>query len=98
MTQRKTKMISFRLSPEEYDRLSEACEVQGVGSISELARVALHRILEHPGEPARRHTENLEHEVESLRNRVAVLSSEIDVLSKKISSRTLSAAAGASAH
>jgi len=42
----KDRMVSFRISAEEYDRLRKAGSVHGLTNISELARVAMNRMLE----------------------------------------------------
>lgn len=39
----RTKLISFRLSEEEYEKLQGACVAEGARSISEFARAALQR-------------------------------------------------------
>jgi hypothetical protein len=44
-THRKTKMVSFRLSGDEYHLLRGACEKSGARSVSELARSAMQRII-----------------------------------------------------
>jgi len=40
---RRTKLVSFRLSDEEYERLQGACVAEGARSISDFARAALQR-------------------------------------------------------
>ena len=42
---KKSKMISFRLSSEEFRLLQEACSKTGARSVSELARAAMQRII-----------------------------------------------------
>lgn len=42
---RKTRMVSFRLSDDEYCGLKSLCEAQGARSISDLARAALQNLL-----------------------------------------------------
>jgi hypothetical protein len=42
---RRSKMISFRLSEQEYQSLLELCAADGVRSLSDLARDAMHRVL-----------------------------------------------------
>ena len=42
---RRTKLISFRLSDDEYEKLHGACVAEGARSISDFARVALQRIV-----------------------------------------------------
>jgi hypothetical protein len=50
-TDRKQKMISLRLSDEEYEDLKMHYRAHGVRNISELARLALHRIVAEGAEP-----------------------------------------------
>jgi mobilization protein NikA len=40
---RRTKLVSFRLSDEEYERVQGACIADGARSISDFARAALQR-------------------------------------------------------
>jgi hypothetical protein len=51
-TDRKQKMISLRLSDEEYEDLKTHYRDHGVRNISELARLALQRILADSAAPA----------------------------------------------
>jgi len=44
----RSKMISFRLSPKEYDQFREFCIAQGPHSVSELARVAVNKLVSDP--------------------------------------------------
>lgn len=77
-------MVSFRLSPEEYRKLNDACELQGLGSISELARIALQRmvvngIVHLPAEET-----SLAAEITELQQRVQSLSADIDRLAARL--------------
>ena len=38
-------MVSFRVSPEEYRSLCQACSAQGLRSVSELARAAVQTMI-----------------------------------------------------
>lgn len=42
---RKTRMLSIRLSEDEYERLKELCVAEGARSISDLTRSAVQRLL-----------------------------------------------------
>jgi len=42
---RKTRMLSIRLSEDEYERLKELCVAEGARSISDLTRSAVQRML-----------------------------------------------------
>lgn len=71
----KSKMISFRLSAEEYDRLHAACVAGAARNVSELARVAMHRLIE-SGSSA----PTLSDQLRDLRIRVDALSAELNRL------------------
>ena len=43
---RRTKLVSFRLSDEEYEKLQGACIAEGARSLSEFARSALQRTVQ----------------------------------------------------
>jgi hypothetical protein len=79
LTIRKSKMISFRLSPEEYQTLKDTCELQGVRSISDLARTAMQTLIASGWRPV-----PLSDEVRDLRNRVRMLSLQLDQLSTDV--------------
>jgi len=83
---RRSKMVSFRLSPEEYERVRRLCSENGVRSISDLARTALHKLVaaEHQADP-------LSFEVRDLRSRVDSLSIQIDRLSQDVEARKVTA-------
>ena len=61
----RSKMISFRLSAEEYEHFRELCFAQGVRSVSELARAAVNRLIHDP-DPEHATAEALETRVASL--------------------------------
>jgi len=42
------RMISFRLSVEEYEKFRDLCFTHGIRSISEMARVAINNFLNQP--------------------------------------------------
>ncbi|MEQ1949281.1 MAG: hypothetical protein ABL995_18960 [Bryobacteraceae bacterium] len=68
----KTKMVSFRLSPDEYHLCRKACNTHGARNISELARAALQQMIieSDPATNADR--------VRELRERVRLLSADLD--------------------
>ena len=72
-------MVSFRLSAEEYERMREAESLHGVRSLSELARVAMNRMLCAPPEQV-----GLPEQVQDLRVRMETLSSEVKRLSRSV--------------
>jgi hypothetical protein len=81
---KKTKMVSFRLSREEYRLLQGACSKSGARSVSELARSAMQRIIldadliEHGSTDA---------ELRQLQMQFSVLSAEVDRLSRLMKDR-----------
>jgi predicted DNA-binding protein len=79
---RKSKMVSFRLSLEEYQRFRALCASQGVRSLSDLARTAMQKLVatENDADP-------LSLEVQDLRIQVRSLSQELDRLSEVVEAR-----------
>jgi len=45
LTSRRSKMVSIRLSHDEFRRLRELCAASGARSLSDLARDAMHRFM-----------------------------------------------------
>jgi Arc/MetJ-type ribon-helix-helix transcriptional regulator len=81
----RSRMISFRLTAEEYDRIHALCFEQGVRSVSELARAALNMLLE---QPERTQRETLESRVGEIEGRLRMLSLEV----RKLNPTTIRAA------
>jgi hypothetical protein len=79
---RRSKMISFRLSHEEYQTLQEACMTQGVRSISDLARTAMQKLIAPNGHPG-----PLSGEVRDLQDKVRAISFELNRISKLVETR-----------
>ena len=79
---RRSKMISFRLSPEEYETLQAACTEQRVRSLSDMARMAMQRVIS-----PRSQADPLSDEVRDLRDRVRLLTFELDRLSRIVETR-----------
>jgi hypothetical protein len=75
----RNKIVTFRVSAEEYRRLCEACAAQGVRSVSELARAAMQLLI--AGNSV---TVTLHDEVKELRTRVQYLSTELERLSRQV--------------
>jgi len=73
----RSRMISFRLTAEEYDRFRELCYTQGIRSVSEMARSAINMML---SQPSRAPQEALETRVSELESRLHLLSLEIKKL------------------
>lgn len=70
----KNRMVSCRLTAEEYKRLRDLSSVIGVRSVSELARVAISELLQQPIQEPRR---SLESRVSELEGQVQTLSLDI---------------------
>jgi len=81
-TLRRSKMVSFRLSLEEYARFQTICEARGIRSLSDLARTAVQSMAMSHDSP-----DPLWHEVGALRNQLTSLSRELDRVSKELESR-----------
>ena len=79
MPTRKNKIISLRLSEEEYESLKLVYASRGVRSLSEFARDAMHRVV---GEPA--NGPSLQDHVHLLAGKVAVLEGEVSRLSRAL--------------
>lgn len=74
----RSRMISFRLTVGEYKRFCELCFRHGVRSVSELARAAIHMLLE---QSTRVPQQSLESRVGAMEGRLHILSLEIKRLS-----------------
>jgi hypothetical protein len=71
-------MISFRLTMGEYKRFRELCFTHGVRSVSELARAAIHMLLQQSAQVPQ---QSLESRVAAMEGRLHMLSLEIRLLS-----------------
>ena len=78
MPMRKNRIISLRLSEEEYESLKSIYESRGVRSLSEFARDAMHRIVG-AGPP---NGADLHDRVQLLDGKVALLEGEVSRLSR----------------
>jgi predicted DNA-binding protein len=78
---RRSRMVSVRLSPEEYARLQSLCSERGLRSLSDLARTAMQRLAENSGEGP------LAPEVGDLQSQMRTLSLKMERLSKVLESR-----------
>jgi hypothetical protein len=76
---RKSKMVSFRISPLEYHKLVAACGTHGVDSVSELARMAVNVLI-----GASPETRAVNEQLSDLRERVRMLSADLDQLSRRV--------------
>jgi hypothetical protein len=75
-------MVSFRLSPEEYEKFHALCASQGVRTLSDLARTGLYRLIDAEGQ-----VDSLYFEVGDLRKQVYSIAEKIDRLSGSLSMR-----------
>ena len=70
----KSHLVSFRLTADEYYRLRDLCLSQGLGSVSEMARAALHTLMQNPSDAAKR---SLEERVADLEVRLKFLGADV---------------------
>jgi DNA anti-recombination protein RmuC len=70
---KRSKMVSIRLSDEEFRRLRELCMTTGARSLSDLARDAMHRLIAGDGTGG-----------EGLTERVAELDQRVNHLQEKV--------------
>ncbi len=68
---RKSKMVSFRVSSEEHERLRAFCVSKGQRSVSDLARLAVETILDNGEAP------NLEARLCEVESRIHLLTREV---------------------
>ena len=76
----KSKMVSFRVSTDEYVRLRAACQSVGLPSISELARAAMTRVIEGRGDKSIVYDAR----IQDLRGKIERLSADLDHLSGQV--------------
>ena len=79
MVGRRSKLVSFRVSPEEYLNLCQACSTQGLRSVSELARTAVQTLIRGKGP-----SETFDDQLKDLRARVQDLAAEFERLSRYV--------------
>jgi len=70
---RRSRMVSFRLSEEEYEGLKHICIAAGARSLSDVARDAVQHLLENGSSPRR----DLSAEFRLLRERMEALDCEV---------------------
>ena len=79
---RKSRMISFRLSDEEYEHLVNLCQTQGARSLSDLARAAMQSLITNGGNG--NGTADIEERISHLDGRVKVLDRAVERLSQVV--------------
>jgi hypothetical protein len=77
----RTRMVSFRLSNDEYFRFRQLCSTTGVRSVSELARLAINAFLQ---DPSRAVPESFDARISDLESRLRLLALEVKDLHEKI--------------
>jgi hypothetical protein len=77
---KKSKMVSFRLSGDEYRLLQTACGKSGARSVSELARAAMQKIILEDGFSSA----SAEGEIRELKLKLNVLAAEMERLSRLV--------------
>ena len=75
----RSRMISFRLTQDEYEKFRRVCFTHGIKSVSEMARAAINLLLQ---DPARAPNEAIESRVAELEARVHMLFLELKRLDR----------------
>ena len=83
----RNRMISFRLTEEEYKSFTSLCFRRGIRSVSELARSAINIMLTEPGRAVQG---DLESRVNELEGRLEALSHELKKLNQRNDQKTVS--------
>lgn len=81
VVKRKNRMISFRLSDEEYDHLVTLCQTQGARSLSDLARAAMQSLIANGGANG---AVDIEERISHLDGRVKILDRAVERLSQMV--------------
>ena len=83
---RRSRMVSFRLSEEEYEGLKHICIAVGARSLSDVARDAVKQMIENGSSPRR----DLSAELELLTQRMEALDHEVKRLAHLLDQTSLS--------
>lgn len=75
----RSKMISVRLTAEEYEAFRKVCFERSIGTVSELARIALQALLEKPTRVFKR---TVEQRITNMESRLRLLGSEVSQLKR----------------
>ena len=87
MFSKKTRIVSVRLSDEEFVRLKQACELHGARSLSDLAREAMQRLVESAdgnGSHVEGRLRQFDERLSQLQDEVGRLSGRVEELSCKV--------------
>lgn len=90
---RKQKMISFRLTLEEYDRMQILRENYGARTVSDLARLAVHSLVSN-GSATSPSDLTVVERLRLVEARILSLNNEVDRLRRHLSNGTTAAVAG----
>jgi hypothetical protein len=85
---RRSRMVSFRLSEEEYESLRHICLTAGARSLSDIARDAVHRLIGNGGEQKK----DLETQLRLLNERIDAIDQEVRRLAGRVEPRASSPA------
>lgn len=86
---RRSRTISFRMSPEEYEGFAQLCYDRGVSSISDMARIALYNFI-----ATDRGVDPLAVEVRDLRSQLKAMTNELERIAEVVEARKASKANG----
>ena len=81
---RRSRMISFRVSEDEYAGLKNLCVNEGARSVSDMARDAVHRLITNHSRP----NHQLETVVQVLQGRIEALDLEVKRLGKALNGQS----------
>jgi hypothetical protein len=79
---RRSRMVSFRLSEEEYESLRDICMTAGARSLSDIARDAVHQLIGSGGDPKK--DKDIETQVRLLNERMDAIDQEVRRLAAKL--------------
>jgi hypothetical protein len=82
---RRSRMISFRVSEDEYTGLKNLCLNEGARSVSDIARDAVHRLIHNHSRP----NSQLETTVQVLQGKIEYLDMEVKRLGKVLNGHEL---------
>ena len=88
MSLKRSKMVSFRLSPAEYSRFRQVCAANGLRNISDLARAAMTMVASQELE-----IDPLSEQVREIRMQVQSINMELERISTAMEARKVARAA-----
>jgi len=87
LLRKRDRMISIRLSDEEFQRVKEACRASGARSVSDMARDAMRHFVGGPGAPDEAGDDGLTARLEELDDRVRHLQTQVSRLKQLVGVR-----------